>query len=100
MEDATSSFRHHENSLCHKEAVEKLLILPATTTDVGELLSSTLAKQKADNRHCLMKVITSLQYLARQGCSIRGHDEKEGNLFQLVVLQSKDDVKVDHYIES
>ena len=47
-----------------------------------------------------MKVITSLQYLARQGCSIRGHDEKEGNLFQLVVLQSKDDVKVDHYIES
>lgn len=74
--------------------MEKLLTIPATTADVGELLSSTLAQQKADNRHCLMKVITSLQFLARQGCSIRGHDEKDGNLFQLLALRNKDDVKV------
>ena len=35
-------------------AVEKILTLPATTTDVGELLSSAHAKEKALNRHCLL----------------------------------------------
>ena len=50
--DRTIAFRNHENSLCHKEAVEKVLLtLPATTRDVGELLSSAHAREKEVNRH-------------------------------------------------
>ena len=45
--DATVSFRHHKTSHCHKEVVERMLTLPATTHDIVEMLSYTLAKQKA-----------------------------------------------------
>ena len=92
--DGTIAFRKHESSLCHKEAVEKLLTLPATTQDVGEMLSGTLALDRANNRHCFMKILSSLQFLARQGSGIRGHDEDEGNLHQLLKFISKDDLKV------
>ena len=74
--------------------VEKLVTLPATTRDVGEMLSSTLAKEKADNRQCFLKVLLSLRFLARQGSAIRGHDEKDGNLYQLMKLHCEDDHKV------
>ena len=78
-----------------KEAVEKMLTLPATTPNVSEILSSTLAKEKGTNRHCLLKVLSSLRFLARQGCGIRGHDDdKEGNCQQLFLLLAEDDPKV------
>ena len=96
--DATTSFQLHEKSLCHKEAVEKVLMLPATTPDISEMLLSTLAQEKATNRHCLLKVMSSLRFLARQGCGIRGHDdEKDGNSHQLLTLRSKDDSKARCY---
>ena len=37
-------FREHQNSECHKEAVEKLIILPKTSTPVQDLLSSQSLK--------------------------------------------------------
>lgn len=92
--DGTIAFRQHEKSLFHKLAVEKLLTLPATTRNVGEMLSTALVQERENNRHCLLKVLSSLKFLARQGCGIRGHDECEGNLYQLMKLMSKDDSKV------
>ena len=93
--DGTIAFRKHEKTLCHKEAVEKLLTLPSTTRDIGELLSSAHAQEKAANRHCLLKVISSLRFLGRQGCAIRGHgDEIDGNFHQLMKLRGEDDQKV------
>ena len=38
----------------------------------------------------LYKVLSSLQYLLRQGLSIRGHYEENGNLMQLLQYHSKD----------
>ena len=43
--DATLSFRNHESSACHKEAVKKMVTMPATHCDVGECLSTALAIQ-------------------------------------------------------
>ena len=81
--------------MCHKEAVEKLLKLPASTRDVGELLSSAHAQEKAVNRHCLLKIISTLRFLARQGCAIRGHgDESDGNFHQLLKLRGEEDEMV------
>ena len=47
--DGTVSFRMHEQCATHKRAVEAVIILPATTNfkDVGELLSSAHASEKA-----------------------------------------------------
>ena len=59
------------------------------------MLSSTLAKEKATNRHCLLKVLSSLQFLSRQVCAIRGHDDdKEGNFQQLFLFLADYDPKV------
>ena len=39
---------------------------------------------------CLLKLISSLRFLARQGLAIRGHDEAQGNFLQLLQLRSED----------
>ena len=75
--------------------VELLLTLPATTQNIAEMLSSSLAKQKSTNRHCLLKVISCLKFLARRECTIRGHNDlDDGNFYQLLKLMSEDDSKV------
>ncbi|KAH3793531.1 hypothetical protein DPMN_147045 [Dreissena polymorpha] len=57
-------FRKHDGSECHKEAVERLVTLPATTRD-GH------AKKKAANRTQLLKILRSIRFLARQGIALR-----------------------------
>ncbi|KAH3790855.1 hypothetical protein DPMN_169063 [Dreissena polymorpha] len=47
-------FRKHDGSDYHKEAVERLVTLPATTSDVGETLSAGHAKEKTENRKQLL----------------------------------------------
>ena len=91
--DATISFRTHEGSSCHKEAVEQMITLPATTQDIGECLSSAVAEAKKNSRACFMKVLTSIKFLARQGLPLRGDGigELEGNFNQLIQLRSIDE---------
>ena len=36
--DGTIGFRKHEESASHQEAFEIMVVLPATTTDIGEHL--------------------------------------------------------------
>ena len=79
--------------------MEKLVTLPATFHDVGEMLSCGLLSERSNNQHCLLKILSALKFLARQGCAIRGHDQSdhtgnEGNLMQLMKLVSEDDSKV------
>ena len=50
-------------------------------------------KREAENR---LKVLSSVRFLARQGCGIRGHDEADGNFFQLLKLCCEDDSQVRH----
>ena len=57
-----------------------MVTIPATTRDIGELLSLEHFRQKADNMACLLKVLSNIRFLCRQGCAICGHrDEIDGN---------------------
>ena len=38
----------------------------------------------------LLKHLSSLRYLCHQGLALRGHDETEGNLMQLLMLRVED----------
>ena len=77
--------------MCHKEAVEKIVTLPATTRDVGELLSRMHAQEKIENRQCFLKILSKLRFVAHQGCAIRGHGDKtDGNFYQLLKLRGED----------
>jgi len=68
--------------------------------DVGELLSTEHAQQKAINRSYLSKVLENLIYLARQGLPMRenwvpeegvGGCELDSNFHQLMLLCGNDD---------
>ena len=91
--EGTQCFRGHENRKCHKIALETLITLPKTTPNIGEILSSSLASDREQNRRCLLKILSGLRFLARQGCAIRG-DLGEGNLMQLMKVMSREDSKV------
>ena len=93
--EATTSFRLHVASACHKEAVERVFTLPATTRDVREALSAAHALEKTENRQCLLKILSNLRFLARQSCAIRGDgDESDSNFVQLFKLRGEDDPKI------
>lgn len=82
-------FRKHEASEAHKEAVMKLSF-KKTAQVVDVMISSQLANLQATRRAGLLKQITSLRFLLRQGLAIRGHSEDEGNLSQLLKLRTED----------
>ena len=91
MEVSQSVFRQHELSNCHKEAVEKIITLPATTSDVVEMLCKTHAQKKSENRQVLLTIVSNLSFLDRQACAIRGDsNEHYSNFIQLFKLRGED----------
>ena len=90
--NATSLISKHQQSSCHREPVEVVITLPATTKDVGEQLVQQHAKEKECNRKMLLKIMSSIRYLTRQGLALRGDgDEDDGNFLQLLKLKGEDD---------
>ena len=98
--DATAKFSKHEASRCHKDSVMKMITLPATTSDVGELLSSQLAKERLKRRKCLLKLLSNARFLARQGLPFRGDGEEccDSNFMRLIHLRAEDDDKLVDWI--
>ena len=92
--------KKHEQSSCHREAVEVTITLPATTRDVGEQLSQQHLKEKETNRRMLLKVISCIRYLARQGLALRSDGHKQdGNFMQLLKLKGEDDQAVISWLQ-
>ena len=78
----------------HKEATEKL----AARSSGRDVLSQLNAQHAADalfHRKMLMKLLSCIKFLARQGLALRGNhedaDSLEGNLYQLLLLQAHED---------
>ena len=44
--------------------MERVFTLPATTPDIGEVLSTVHAQEKFENRQCLLKILSNLRFLA------------------------------------
>ena len=57
---------------------------------VHQLIGDHGKQSQADHRQALLVHIDSLKFLLRQGLCIKGHEEMEGNLMQLLQLCSKD----------
>ena len=93
--DATVKFGLHDSNKCRKEAVLKILTLPSTTVSVADMLSEQSKREKLDRRHCFLRVLTSLKFLARQGLALRVHgDESDSNFIQLLKLLSVNDERM------
>lgn len=93
--DAIKNFSNHEQCNSHKEALERSVTLPKETKDVGELLSQAHAAEKKQNRECLLKILSNIRFLARQGLALRGDgDESDSNFVQILKLRGEDDSKL------
>lgn len=88
--DAVAKFSKHEGSCCHKDAVLHTVTLPATTSNVSELLSTQLAKERLEQRKCFLKVLSNIRFLAFRGDA----DESDSNFMQLIRLHSEDNSKL------
>ena len=57
---------------------------------VSAQINTQVQLNQAENRRLFLKQMSSLKYLMRQGQAVRGHDEAEGNLHQMLLLWQKD----------
>ena len=86
----TSGFNNWKKTLqssIHKEAMLKIEMLKQPS--IGFQLSSQINKDQKIRRKMLLITLSSLKFLVRQGLAIRGHEEMEGNLMQLLLLQAE-----------
>ncbi len=97
--DATRTFKKHKESKTHLEAVEAMITLPKSTPDVGELLSSIHKNEKEEARNVLKTIISSVRFLGKQGLALRGHDEEQSNLVQLLRLRAEDNPLLGKWLE-
>jgi len=99
--DASVKLKTHETFKCHLEAVEKIFKLPNTTEDIAEVLSRQHKQEKMERRHCFLKVLSSIRFLARQGLPLHSDDtEDNSNLIQLLKLQGENNPKLVEYLKT
>ena len=108
---AIERFNKHESSLSHHQAVDFVEKIPRTTKNVGEMLSSTYAQQKAENRAMLKIILSSIRFLGRQGLALRGRykvlatddlkvsGEIDSNFFQLLKTLAEDNPRLLNWME-
>ena len=73
------AFQKHQQSHCHREAIEVVIVLPKVSTDVGELLSREHHEEKEKNKKMYLKVLEGIRFLARQGLPFRNLVDEDSN---------------------
>ena len=64
------------------------------------MTNKNFQKFREEDRRCLAVIIEWLQYLARQGIPIRGHNDNESNFVQLVKLRARDVIVLENWIKN
>ncbi len=82
--------KKHSKCNFHKESLERATALLNSKDSIAHQLDRHIKSEQEMNRKCLLKVISSLKYLARQGEAIRGHTDVKSNLIQLLNLRAED----------
>lgn len=95
-EKAIEKFKSHEKSHTHRHTVS---VTVQESHPVGAHLSSALANQQANNRHCQGKIVSSIEYLAQQGQTLRGQEDGNSNLYQLLKDKAEDDVLLAKWLQ-
>ena len=67
---------------------------------MGDMLSKQAATEKQQNRQYLLKVLTSIRFLACQRLPFRGDgDETDSNLHQLLLLRGEDYPPIHQFLQ-
>lgn len=83
----------------HGRSDHHLKNLPPSNHTITEVLQGADAKQESTNKASLMKIITSVMYLARQGLALRGHESDEGNFVELLKLRASDCPELEQWLK-
>ena len=99
MIKATERFLSHDGSAPHNEAKMKWELKFRPT--IVQQLSVESIKVQTQRRMGLLKQLGAMKFLLRQGLSLRGHNEHEGNLPQLLSTwrEVTDSAHLKHWIE-
>ena len=73
---ALKKFKKHQSSQCHRAASTYEILIP-WCPDVAELFDNKEKEVLELNRRRFMAILDSIQYLARPGIPLRGHDSDE-----------------------
>ena len=82
-------FEAHAKSQTHRLASSNLLQKKKSDGVLVQMNKGLLQEQK-QSRACLLKLISSLKYLAGQGLAIQGRKSDDGNFIELLNLRSED----------
>lgn len=93
---AVEGFERHSSSKTHNIAVTTHIYEPKS---INAQLSSVLATAQEEARSNLLKILSSVKYLAQQGLALRGHGNEEGNFHYLLVLKAEDDPALGHWLK-
>lgn len=85
---AVQRFNGHMYSEAHTSCVEQQNLLKQKPVNVQ--LSQQASNLQKENYDMLLKQLSSMKMLLKQGLVLRGHDDSEGNLTQLLLLRSED----------
>ena len=86
---ASEKFTTHSQSNLHREAMMKWQHIKQAGM-IDTIMENACRSEQLYRRQMLIKQMESLQFLLKQGLAIRGHDEVDGNLYQLLLLSSND----------
>ena len=76
-----------------------MIVIPSTCHDIEDMLVKQHKQEKKDNRQCLLKILSNVQFLARQGLPFRGDaEETDSNFIQLLKLRGLDDPRIDSWL--
>nr|XP_054761170.1 zinc finger MYM-type protein 1-like [Lytechinus pictus] len=93
---ATQRFESHQSSECHRCAMSQLQA--SNKPSIGAHLSVACQRQQEEARHSLLKIVSALRFLLRQGLAFRGHTEVDGNFHHLMELLRVDDDGLSSYL--
>ena len=95
---ASEVFKKHEKSSSHKDAIYKWSQIVSSTTVLDQV-----NYQKASDRQlatkCLVEIFTTIQFLARQGIALRGHEELQSNFHQLLLLRTRENPELRNWLD-
>lgn len=66
--------------------------------NVYNSLSVAKVKEMKESKAALIKILSSLLYLTRQGLAIRGHTDENSNIQQLLLLRSGDSTELNNWL--
>ncbi len=86
---AIEKFNIHELSNYHKKNVIKETFVKKGV-NIQSQISAAHNKTMIESTKALLNILSSIRFLAQQGLALRGHNDDDSNLYQLLKLRSED----------